>query len=77
MVYGLQDVVRMRQMLDDSDAGEEYKRHERYKLDVLLGWCEGTGCRRRPLLEYFGDSLPEDCANCDGCLAPVSTWDGT
>ena len=77
MVYGLQDVVRLRQMLDQSDAGEDYKRYEGYKLDALLGWCEGTGCRRRPLLEYFGDTLVEDCGNCDGCLAPASTWDGT
>jgi ATP-dependent DNA helicase RecQ len=77
MVYGLQDVVRLRQMLDESDAGEEYKRYEGYKLDALLGWCEGTGCRRRPLLEYFGDTLAEDCGNCDGCLVPAKTWDGT
>ena len=77
MVYGLQDVVRLRQMLDESDAGEEHKRYERYKLEALLGWCEGTGCRRRPLLEYFGDSLARDCGNCDGCLVPAKTWDGT
>ncbi len=77
MVYGLQDVVRLRHMLDESEAGEDYKRYERYKLDALLGWCEGTGCRRRPLLAYFGDSLDEDCGNCDGCLAPAKTWDGT
>ena len=77
MIYGLQDVVRLRQMLDASEAGEEFKRYERNKLDALLGWCEVTGCRRRPLLEYLGDTLDEDCGNCDGCLAPVSTWDGT
>ena len=77
MVYGLQDVVRLRQMLDESDADEEYKRYERVKLDALLGWCEVTGCRRRPLLAYFGDALEEDCGNCDGCLAPAKTWDGT
>ncbi len=77
MVYGLQDIVRLRQMLDESDANDEYKRYEGYKLDTLLGWCEGTGCRRRPLLEYFGDTLAEDCGNCDGCLVPAKTWDGT
>ncbi len=77
MIYGLQDVVRLRQMLDQSDATEEYKRHERSKLDALLGWCEVTGCRRRPLLEYFGDAVTADCGNCDGCLSPVGTWDGT
>ncbi len=77
MVYGLQDVVRLRQMLDESEAGEDFKRYERFKLDALLGWCEVTGCRRRPLLAYFGDTLVEDCGNCDGCLVPVTTWDGT
>ncbi len=77
MVYGMQDVVRLRQMLAESDAGDDYKRFESIKLDALLGWCEGAGCRRRPLLEYFGDTLTEDCGNCDGCLSPVNTWDGT
>ena len=76
MVYGLQDVVRLGQMLDQSDAAEEYKRYERYKLDALLGWCEALGCRRRALLEYFGDQLDDDCGNCDGCLEPVTSWDG-
>jgi ATP-dependent DNA helicase RecQ len=64
-------------MLDQSDAALSYKQHERLKLDALLGWCEATGCRRRPLLEYFGDTREADCGNCDGCLAPVGTWDGT
>jgi len=76
MVYGLQDVVRLRQMLDESRADEEYKRYEGFKLDALLGWCEVTGCRRRPLLAYFGDSQDKDCGNCDGCLTPANTWDG-
>jgi ATP-dependent DNA helicase RecQ len=77
MVYGLQDVVRLRQMMEESTAAEEYKRNERLKLDALLGWCEVTSCRRRPLLEYFGDHPDEDCGNCDICLAPPATWDGT
>ena len=77
MVYGLQDVVRLRQMLEESQANDEYKRYEGFKLDALLGWCEVTGCRRRPLLAYFGDSQDKDCGNCDGCLTPASTWDGT
>ena len=76
MVYGLQDVVRLRQMLEESQADEEYKRYEGFKLDALLGWCEVTGCRRRPLLAYFGDTQDEDCGNCDGCLTPANTWDG-
>jgi ATP-dependent DNA helicase RecQ len=77
MIYGLQDVVRLRQMVDESDADEAHKRHDRQKLDALLGWCEVTDCRRRPLLAYFGDEYPQDCGNCDNCLEPPATWDGT
>ncbi|MBN1239540.1 MAG: DNA helicase RecQ [Gammaproteobacteria bacterium] len=80
MVYGLQDVVQLRQIVDSSEAGEEHKRHERHKLDALLGWCEITECRRRPLLAYFGDRPADggaDCGNCDNCLNPPATWDAT
>jgi ATP-dependent DNA helicase RecQ len=77
MIYGLQDVVRLRQMVDESEADEARKRHDRQKLDTLLGWCEVTDCRRRPLLAYFGDDYPQPCGNCDNCLGPPATWDGT
>jgi ATP-dependent DNA helicase RecQ len=77
MVYGLADVVQLRQIVEASDAAEEYKWHERQKLDALLGWCEVTECRRRPLLAYFGDDVADACGNCDNCLAPPSTRDGT
>ncbi len=77
MVYGLEDVVRLRQMVDQSEADEEHKRIERHKLDALLGWCESTTCRRQPLLEYFGETLTDACGNCDNCLSPPVTWDAT
>ena len=77
MVYGLQDVVRLRQMVEESEADEQHKRIERGKLDALLGWCEVTACRRAALLRYFGDEPAEGCGNCDTCLAPPTTWDGT
>ena len=77
MIYGLQDVVRLRQMVDASIAGESHKRSERSKLDALLGWCEVTECRRRSLLAYFGDELPDDCGNCDVCQLPPEVFDGT
>jgi ATP-dependent DNA helicase RecQ len=77
MVYGLQDVVRLRQMVDASIAGESHKRSERAKLDSLLGWCEVTECRRRSLLAYFGDELEADCGNCDVCISPPEVFDGT
>jgi ATP-dependent DNA helicase RecQ len=77
MVYGLQDVVQLRALVEGSTADEEHKRRELRKLDALLGWCEVTECRRRPLLAYFGEQLPADCGNCDNCLTPPATFDGT
>tara|TARA_B110000483_G_scaffold54122_1_gene67414 strand:- start:6433 stop:8229 length:1797 start_codon:yes stop_codon:yes gene_type:complete len=77
MVYGLQDVVRLNQMVDASQADEARKRNDRSKLDALLGWCEVTNCRRRSLLAYFGDELIKDCGNCDVCLSPPEVFDGT
>jgi ATP-dependent DNA helicase RecQ len=68
--------VRLRQMVDGSTASEIHKRNERVKLDALLGWCEVTECRRRSLLAYFGDTLDEDCGNCDVCLTPPEVFDG-
>jgi ATP-dependent DNA helicase RecQ len=77
MVYGLQDVVQLRQFVDASEADEQHKRRERAKLDALLGWCEITECRRRPLLGYFGEQRAGPCGNCDNCTSPPATWDGT
>jgi ATP-dependent DNA helicase RecQ len=77
MIYDLSDVVQLRQIVEASEAAEEFKWHERQKLDALLGWCEVTECRRRPLLAYFGDEPARDCGNCDNCLSPPETWDGT
>jgi len=77
MVYGLQDVVRLSQMVETSQAGDARKRNDRAKLDALLGWCEVTECRRRSLLAYFGDEIEQDCGNCDVCLTPPEVFDGT
>ena len=136
MLYGLQDVIKLRQMVDgggdgagrdgnggrrdgivsadgivagvggDGDGGssvggldgnlagadggpagdaawaawndaEDHKRAGRQRLDAMLGLCEVTACRRQALLAYFGETLPEPCGNCDNCLNPPATWDGT
>jgi ATP-dependent DNA helicase RecQ len=77
LLYGLQDVVRMKDMLANSEASEQFKRLERHKLDTLLGWCELTDCRRSALLAYFGDDYGARCGNCDTCLTPPKTWDAT
>ncbi|TXG96027.1 MAG: DNA helicase RecQ [Nevskiaceae bacterium] len=77
MVYGMGDVVSMRQMLDSGEASEERKRLERLKLDALLGYCESTACRHQTILRYFGESHPGACDQCDNCLHPVETWQAT
>jgi ATP-dependent DNA helicase RecQ len=77
MVYGMGDVVSMRQMLDSGEASEERKRLERLKLDALLGYCESTTCRHQSILRYFGESHPSACEQCDNCLHPVETWQAT
>lgn len=77
MIYGLQDVAKLRQMAETSEASEAQKRIESRKLDALLGFCETTRCRRQVLLEYFGESDMAACGNCDTCLEPVSSFDGT
>jgi ATP-dependent DNA helicase RecQ len=76
MAYGLGDVVQQRRMIDEGEADEQFKRLGHAKLDALLALCESATCRRQRLLAYFGeDSGP--CGNCDICLNPPQTWDGT
>lgn len=77
MMYGLQDVITLKQMMTQSDADETHKRVEHHKLDAMLGFAELTTCRRQALLGYFGDHLAQACGNCDNCLNPVETWDAT
>jgi len=77
MAYGLQDVIFLRQMLQSADANEQYKRVTTHKLDAMLALCEMTSCRRQALLAYFDEKLAEPCGNCDNCLEPQETIDGT
>ncbi|MGH1397830.1 MAG: DNA helicase RecQ [Alphaproteobacteria bacterium] len=76
MVYGLQDLALQRQMIESSDAPEEQKKIERQKLTAFLGYCETATCRRQVLLNYFDDS-GEPCGNCDTCITPPKTIDGS
>lgn len=77
MAYGLEDVIKLKQMMAGSEANENFKRIEQQKLNGMLGLAELTTCRRQTLVGYFGDTQPEPCGNCDNCLTPVQTWDGT
>ena len=77
MVYGLQDVIKLRQMMESSEGSEEHKRAEQHRLNAMLGFCEITSCRRHALLLYFDGQSKQHCGNCDNCQTPVDTWDGT
>jgi len=48
------------------------------KAGAVLDYCETTGCRRKFLLAYFGETYPEkQCGGCDRCETPVKVFDGT
>ncbi|WP_028925779.1 DNA helicase RecQ [Pseudonocardia acaciae] len=76
LAYGLADVVQQRKMIDDSAGDLAHRRRLSQHLDAMLALCETVGCRRVQLLNYFGQ-WGEPCGNCDTCLAPPESWDGT
>lgn len=76
MAYGLQDVVQQRRMIDESEANDAYKRIQSVKLEAMLALCETLNCRRTHILDYFGQSA-QPCGNCDTCLNPPSSFDGS
>src|SRR5450830_954212 len=77
MAYGLQDVVQQRRMIAESEADETFKRVLGVKLDAMLGLCETLHCRRVRLLDYFSQHGQQACGNCDICLSPPVSFDGT
>lgn len=76
MVYGLQDVVQQRKLIDASEGDAAHRRQLQLHLDAMLALCETVTCRRTQLLAYFGQRT-EPCGNCDTCLQPPQSWDGT
>ncbi len=77
MSYSINDLMTQRAWIDQSDAGDAFKQVMRQKLDALIGLSETATCRRQLLLAYFGETLKEPCGNCDNCLTPPETVDGT
>ncbi|WP_165222953.1 DNA helicase RecQ [Affinirhizobium pseudoryzae] len=77
MAYGMADVIQRGRMIDEGNATPDIKRVERAKLNALLAICETAGCRRQAILKHFGEAHGGACGNCDTCLKPVETWDGT
>ncbi len=76
MCFGMQDVAILRSMIDSGDAASTRKFVEHSKLGSMFAFLETASCRRQALLSYFGEHI-EPCGNCDNCLNPVETWDGT
>ncbi|MGW1216301.1 DNA helicase RecQ [Streptomyces sp. NPDC002499] len=78
MAYGLNDVIQQRKMIQSSEGDEAFRRRAAAHLDSMLALCETAACRRGQLLAYFGqDPDASGCGNCDTCLTPPETWDGT
>jgi len=77
MAYGMADVIQRGRMIDGGASGDGVKRVERAKLNALLAICETPRCRRQAILAHFGEAHEGRCGNCDTCLKPVETWDGT
>ncbi|WP_031027045.1 DNA helicase RecQ [Streptomyces albus] len=82
LAYGLQDVVQQRKMIENGEGDPAFRRRARSHLDAMLSLCETVSCRRGQLLAYFGQAPEEgaahiSCGNCDTCLSPPESWDGT
>ena len=75
--YGLADVVLQRRLIDSSEGDLTHRRRLSAHLDAMLALCETVECRRAQMLRYFGETGPVSCGNCDTCITPAETWDGT
>jgi ATP-dependent DNA helicase RecQ len=77
LAYGLQDVIQQRKMIDTSEGDDAHRRRLGQHLDAMLALCETVECRRGGLLAYFNETRTDRCGNCDTCLTPPESWDGT
>ena len=77
LFYGLDDIRMRRVFIEEAETSDEHKRREHKRLDSLIAYCEAPDCRRRMLLRYFGEVTEAACGNCDLCIDPVETMDGT
>lgn len=76
LAYGLTDVVQQRRLIDTSEGDLAHRRNLAAHLEAMLALCETVRCRRMQLLDYFGETATA-CGNCDTCLQPPESWDGT
>ena len=77
LLYGAQDIATARWLVESGENPEQ-RRIESHKLNAMVGLAESVTCRRRVLLNYFGETRREqDCGNCDVCLDPPERFDAT
>lgn len=76
LLYDPADIERVRRLLDNSENPEQHQ-VELFKLNLMAAFAEAQTCRRQVLLNYFGEYQSEPCGNCDICLDPPQTYDGT
>ncbi len=76
LLFGAGDIATARFLIEKT-ANEHQRRIENHKLNAMIGYAESDTCRRRALLNYFGDTLQDDCGNCDICLDPPQRYDAT
>ena len=76
LLYGAQDVATARRLIENGD-NDAQRRVELHKLNAMVGLAESLTCRRRVLLNYFGERLDQGCGNCDVCLDPPERFDAT
>ena len=77
MAYGLADVVNQRRMIDESPAGEEFKRDPARQARRAAGAGRGARLPARAAARATSARRARPCGNCDNCLAPPATWDAT
>lgn len=76
LLFGAQDIATARRLVESGENPEQ-QRVELHKLNAMVGLAESLTCRRRVLLNYFGQHLEQDCGNCDVCLDPPERFDAT
>ncbi|MBC5991844.1 DNA helicase RecQ [Pontibacter cellulosilyticus] len=77
LFYSFADVMNMRNMLTESQSHEAQTELQLVKLERMQQFAEASACRRRILLQYFGETMKKDCGNCDICRNPPQRFDGT